>query len=462
MNKSISLFISVIISLSALSQNVVITGKAANQVNKLVRVIVYSDQFSMFEHTIAQTRTNNMGEFTMKLDVEKTQFAYLAFELDKGEFYLSPGGKYNFTINNDTTIVSGSIFDRLPLNFTLNADDGGIVQTIGDFNMDYNDFVYNNITSIYKSRDKSTVMKFITDMKEKYTKNNLEYVNNYVEYSLVSLLWLSRKENNNQILENYIINKPVLYYNIQYTAFFKDFFKNYFASEKLYTNSELVYAINNPDNKVLSYLLLRYEQTTDDERVSEIVKMLLLSRNYYNRDVIKEEVITKLNNIVSNSSYSKNRLIAANFISVLKEMQSGSHAPKFTLVDSNMDTISLDNFNGKFVLLSFVKDNCKICNFHMQLLSDIKKQNQGAFEIVTIVAGSNLKDVINLKKENGFDWPILKLDENILLLEDYNIVAYPSYIFVNPDGTIAYAHLPMPDENMELYLQRFMDQYNKQ
>ena len=461
MNKSISLLLFVLVSLSAISQNVVIIGKAANQENKLVRVIVYSDQFSMLENTIAQTRTNKLGEFTMKFDVKKTQFAFLAFGLEKGEFYLSPGSTYNFTIKIDTTTANKSIFDRLPLNFNLQADDGGITQAIGDFNISYNDFVYNNINSIYKSRDKSVVMKFITDMKESYANTNMEYVNNYVDYSLASLLWLSRKENNSQIIENYFTNKPVLYNNIQYTAFFKDFFKSYFASEKLYSYSELVLAINNSNADSLSGLLLRNEQFGSDNRIREILEMLLLSRNYYNRDIIKENIITKLNNIVNHSKFAENKLIATNYIIVLKEMQNGSPAPEFALIDSSLDTISLDNFNGRFVLLSFIKDNCRICNFHMRLLSDIKKQNNDKFEIVTIVAGSNMENVTDYTKEKGFNWPILKLDENILLLEDYNIAAYPSYIFINPDGTIAYAHLPMPEENMELYLQRFMDSYEK-
>ncbi len=96
----------------------------------------------------------------------------------------------------------------------------------------------------------------------------------------------------------------------------------------------------------------------------------------------------------------------------------------------------------------------------MQLLNDIKNNNQDKFEIVTIVAGNNIDNVVSHANEKGFNWPILQIDTNILLLEDYNIATYPSYVFINPDGTIAYAHLPMPDENMELYLQRFMESYN--
>ncbi len=461
MNKRISIFLFILLSLSGLSQEVTINGLAEGQADKLVRVITYGDQFSNLEHTIAETQTNTSGEFMMRFDVKDTKFAYLALDLERGEFYLSPGASYNFNILVDTVLNKGSIFDVLPLNFNLIADDKGIQQDIGDFNIRFNDFIYNNIKSIYKSKDKSVVTQFINSIKDKYETNNNGYVRNYVDYSLASLLWLSRKENNKQVLANYFINKPVLYNNIQYTDFFKEFFKSYFDNEKIYSYQELILAINsNEPIEIIYSILARDEQLAIDRRVSEIVGMLLLSRNYHNRDVSKERVISKFKDVVVYSVYPENKLIAKNFIVKLQELQNGSKAPVFALISSNKDTISLNDFVGKFVLLGFVKEDCNICNFHMQLLSDMQKQNENKFELVTIVAGDNNERLNAFVQERGYQWPILKSGDNILLLEDYDIRAYPSYIFINPDGTIAYAHLPMPDENMELYLQRFMTSYN--
>ncbi len=458
MQKYITLLLFVMISISVVAQNVVVSGVAEGQKGKLVRVIVYSDQFSTVEKTLAETRTNDDGEFLLKFWINKTQFAFFAFELEKGEFYISPGSTYKFKVFIDSLSGDASIFDRLPLRFTLDADDAGVQQSIGNYNVAYNNFLYNNINAIYKSRDKTVVTNFISEMRNNYINNNSEYVNNYVDYSLASLQWLSGKENNTQILEKYIINKPVLYNNIQYTSFFKEFFKN-FDFEKAYTHSELILAINNPNFDVLTNLLMRNKQIAADTRVFEIVEMLLLSRNYYNRDVEKKQVILKLNNISNTSNYIENKLIANNYITELQAMQNGSRAPDFTLIDINNDTVSLDSFKGKFILLSFTKDNCKICNFHMQKLNDIKKQLSDKFEIVTVVAGDNMSGIVEYAKGKGFTWPILKSGDNILVFEDYDIVAYPSYIFINPDGTVAYAHMPMPEENMEVYIKRFMEGY---
>ena len=461
MNRYVLTAITLLISVIGYSQNVIVMGNAQMQPDKLVRIITYSDGFSNLENTVTQTRTDGEGDFTFQLEVGETQFAFLAMGLEKGEFYLSPGSSYSFTIPMDTSFSKGSIFDRIPLQFLVNPDDGGVQHLIEDFNIDFNNFIYNNVNAIYRSRDKSIVNQYVAGVNTRFANCESEFVHNYVKYSVASLLWLSRKENNHKILENYIINQPVLYNNIQYTDFFKDFFKSYFDSEKIFRYEDLVFAINNQESvKEVDQLLSRDEQLLSDNRVREIVTMLLLSKYYHDRNVVKEYVILKFEEIAKESSFPENQQVANNFIVKLKKMQSGVAAPDFKLAGSNDSILSLTDFKDKFVLMSFIATDCRICESHMAIITDIRDRNDGKFEIITIAIGPEFDKLTSFAKQRGYDWTILNLDEEILLLEDYNIKAYPSYIFINPDGTIANAQLPMPDENMEVYIQRNMDKYN--
>lgn len=449
------------LSLSVFSQNVIVTGKADGQADKLVRIITYDDLFSNLEKTIATTKTDESGDFAMKFELQETQFAYFALGIEKGECYLSPNSSYLIDIPKVDRNENASVFDRVPLRFTTLPDDGGIQKSIEDFNIDYNDFLYNNVNKIYKSKDKSTVVNFVNLMKDKYAKVDQKYVRNYVDYSLASLLWLSKKNSNKKTLTEYIIGKPVLYSNIQYVEFFKEFFKNYFESEKTFRYEELIPAINEKGSMLaLAALISRDSLVGQDIRVSELATMLMLSRYYFNRYVEKDLVIEKLKRISALSQFEENKKIASNFIIKLQELQTGTRAPVIELTASDGSIVSLEDYKGSFVLLSFVKNECRMCEFHMKLLSDLSDSLD--FKILTIVAGDSSDNVESFAKERNFDWPILRTGENILLLEDYNIKVYPSYIFINPDGTIAYVHLPMPEENMELYLQRFMERYKSE
>jgi hypothetical protein len=86
-------------------------------------------------------------------------------------------------------------------------------------------------------------------------------------------------------------------------------------------------------------------------------------------------------------------------------------------------------------------------------------KDQIGFDVISVVTDKANDDLIKFAKDQKYNWPIVDLNDNILLLEDYNIRVFPTYIFINPDGTIAYVHLPMPEENMELYIKRFMNNY---
>ncbi len=454
-------FILILTSFVAFSQNTVVSGNAENKPDKLVRIITYADGFSRLEQTIAQTYTDNSGNFSLNPEVELTQFAYLALELEKGEFYISPDAGYKFHIPADTSDVVGSVFDKLPLRFNLIADDRNIQNDIEDFNIRYNDFLYNNVNSIYRSRDKSVVTGFINEIKNT-TETKSEFVKNYINYSLGYLSWLSKKENNQKILDNCFVNKPVLYNNIQYTDFFNEFFRSYFSSESTFRYEDLIPAINSkPHTGLLDDLISRDTLLKKDDRVKEIVSMLLLSRYYHDRYVKKESVITRLTDISENSKFSENRKIAGNYIIKLQELQSNTVAPEFVLNSINNTKLSIDSFKGKFLLLCFVVENCRICDFHKDIINDIHERSSAKFDILSIITGDDPNLTEYIQTLSNPDWQAVSLSDSILLLEDYNIETYPTYILINPDGTIAYAHLPMPDENMGLYIERFAESYSK-
>lgn len=438
------------------AQKVNIEGIAVNQPDKLIRIQVYADQFSKLSKTIATTQTDKNGTFFLNLDIKKTDFAFLALDLNKSQFYLSPNCNYNITIPEDTLNHAGSIFDKTPLLLNIESDNN-TQKAIEEFNYTYNNFVYNNVNSIYKSRSKKVVTTFADSMLTQY-KNATKYTKDYVTYSVASLYWLSNKLSNTDIAEKYFVTKPVLYNNIQYTEFFTDFYKSYFSSEKTFRYEDMISAINYSNSILeLDKLVSRDSLLSTNKQVREIVEMEILARNYFNRDINQKKVDDKFKEIEKTSKYVENRNIAANYLVKLNQLKSGTKAPILSLTDGSK-SFSLDNFKGKFLLLNFITDDCNICNYQMTQLAELRELSNNSFDILTIVVGKNHQKILDYATLNKIDWPILQVAD-ILNLESYQVATYPSYILINPDGTIAYTHLPMPEENMALYIQRFVEKY---
>jgi len=238
----LAVFLFCIATLFSSAQPVTITGIAHDQADQLVRVIVYADQFSRLEKTISSTQTDANGNFQMEFEVDETDYALLAVGIKKGEFYLKPGAKYKFNIPKDTASNTGSIFDELPLQFVLQAEDQGLNRAIGDFNMRYNELIYRNASAIYQGRGSKLVTDFRNRSEMQFNRVNDPYFKDYMKYSIASLERIGRR-NDQKILEDYFTNQPILYNNIQYTEFFSEFIKAYLGGTDEFSYYDIIDAI---------------------------------------------------------------------------------------------------------------------------------------------------------------------------------------------------------------------------
>jgi len=444
----------------AFAQNVEISGTALGRPIELVRVIVYADQFSRIDSTIVVTTTDVWGNFNISLDIDKVNFAYLALGLKRGEFYIEPDNSYHFIIHSDT--VKGSVFDQLPLQFDITPKNNVVNGLINQFNYDYNTFIYKNQKQLFRSASKRIINEFIAEINSKISNELYEkdfYFSDYVRYSLASLEWISKSKADSLVLMEYFIGQEVLYNNIAYTDFFRSFFKDYFKTQDSYTYDELLSSLNSGEWPKTDSLLKRDENLSNDDRVRELALMLLVSRYYHNTDVSKKSIIEILSGISSSSKFDYNRFIAKNFQKKLAKLQYGSKAPPLKLPDQNGDYTDINYFEGKFVLLSFISFDCKPCMFDFQKLQEIQNNLSDILEVVVIVSGGDMKRVVDYCSKNNFNWKLLNLENDIILLENYEIKTFPTYIISNPDATVAMAPAPSPGENLELYIQGFINRY---
>jgi len=447
---------------SAISQEATIRGKAESKPGELVRLIVYDDLFSRMEKTLDSSFTGSDGSFELSSDFPKTTIALLALGLKKGEFYLQPASTYSFEIPLDTVSRRGSVFDELPLQFYLEVQDDGLTENLRNFNLDYNEFVIQNTNRIYRNRDKKLIRDFGEAINLEYSDVDNEYFKNYVKYTLAQLEWVSKAKTDDSLVAEYFINQPVLYQNIQYAEFFSDFFKAKFGSTKLYSYDELISAINSNKGYIdVDRLLNRSKLLAEDAEVRELVAILLLAKKYYNPDVQKEKVLENLKELQRNSKYRGIQNVAENYIHKLTRLEYGTKAPEFLLADSNGDSVRLTQYEGKFILLNVNRDDCKPCLIYMQNLEELRKKFKGKVEILSLVTEEGFNEISDYNSTRNFDWPVLNLGNQILLLEDYNIRTFPSYLLINPDLTIALATTPLPGEGLELYIKRYINRYSQ-
>ncbi|MDL2322791.1 redoxin domain-containing protein [Bacteroidales bacterium OttesenSCG-928-A17] len=117
----------------------------------------------------------------------------------------------------------------------------------------------------------------------------------------------------------------------------------------------------------------------------------------------------------------------------------GNSAPEFDLITTKKDTISLDTYKDKYLLLSFLASWCKSCDTDYLSLQDIRKEfSQKDLEILTVSLDENSADWTTRVDENNLTWP--QVIENKAwtseVVNNYKVIIVPTYFLIDKKGTI--------------------------
>lgn len=124
----------------------------------------------------------------------------------------------------------------------------------------------------------------------------------------------------------------------------------------------------------------------------------------------------------------------------LQSSQTGFHAPEFEGTDFiSKDTVSLNSFKGKYLLIDYWATWCGPCRKELPMLKQLyDRTERSKFEILGFVGDSRASDLQKTIDEYSIGWKQIMVDKDNGLKEKYMPEGYPSTYLIDPDGiTIA-------------------------
>jgi thiol-disulfide isomerase/thioredoxin len=200
--------------------------------------------------------------------------------------------------------------------------------------------------------------------------------------------------------------------------------------------AKLDYIKHNPDSYLSAFQLFQFFRFNN----IELEKGILLYENLSER--VQESIFGEL---------------IQEEITASKMAQIGKKASNFSTLNFNGESISLDQFKGKYVLLDFWAGWCKPCKaLHPELKSIYEKYHTKGLEIIGI---SFDRDSISWKKsietEELNQWyhvydGFKNIGKNNSLSQKYNITPIPAYVLIDRNGIIQGRYLGADKENKDL------------
>lgn len=435
-------------SLSA--SNTVVKGNSKGFKGKELVMYTYADYISSKKEQIGFTTITESGSYHFEFDAKTTRKVFIKIEDKTTSFYIKPGEVYNINLSYSEDYNKGRIYDKaLSLNFNFPVP-MEINQQISQFNGKFDDFFETNRV-FFEKRDHSIEPKlksFKIKMLKESESSNSEFVKNYINYSIAATqiaLDVSYKKTDSRHNQNlkanlfleYINDKPVLYHNPEYAAFFKAFFKGEFKalSLKKVKGFDISKAINDKASySALSEALQQFSFLMKDDELKNYFMLNGLLEVSKDKYFAKANIIKILNEIKSDSKYPKHKIIAANIIEKIttKKFGPGSDAPLFTLKNKDNKNISLAQFEGKPVYLNFWTSWSIPSQKEMKIMAILHKKYKNKIHFVSICADNDFGKMTNfLTKNSAYNWTFLHVGKDKKTLANYNVVTFPYYILTD-------------------------------
>lgn len=454
-NKIIYILILIIAPLIATSAPyTTISGKAPGAEGREIRLVTYNDFITQHYQVLASAEIDNFGRFSIVTELEEITFAMLQIGNYSAEIHLEPGKPYELVIDKvDFSKEANSrnqFLDNARLDYSIqNTTTNELNFQIDSLNRTFGNFIQVHYMDIVKRR-KAVIDNFIDSLNNLFKDNKDPYFKKMLFYRTASAKIMVHKMNGETAYQKFFSNREIDYDHVEYMAFFNQYFKNYISLNlHKYSYDDLIELINEKASYNLLIQTIGKHKILRNEQIRELVLIKNLGELYYNRHFKKKSIITILKHISLNSKFEIHRKIAGNLIYSLTRFDKGMKAPEFTLMNLDRKDVSLGDFKGRWVYLTFFSTTCVPCLAEFKLMESQINELDPVLDVICISIDNKERYLLPFVEKYQYDWTFLYFDDDYKLINNYNIRTYPFSILIDPDGNIHTYNAKQPSEQFK-------------
>lgn len=436
------------------SQNVSIEAES-NVPDELIRVMVFPDMVSWKGNLLAQARSDRQGNFKIQFTVESISYIRLYVGLESVGFYVKPASSYEILIQCHENQGLQSYFEKVPPALVFHrATDNMLQEGVSAIDQTVNAFLLKHFDDLYRRQRTDLIDSLSLELMRKYDPQHA-FLRQYATYKIASSELAVQRQGARAIAEKYYVNHDVQYNMMSYMDLLHEVFGDYFLVNRKYSAEGFREAFRKDFPAFRNYLR-NDPMLSEDNKLNELIILINLQQLFNTQGFDKKITLKHLAFLKQYGLFAENKNIASNLIHQLQLLEPGTNAPLFALNDANGKTNKLIDYQDQIVVLHFINSYCSGCEASFAQLEQIQKKYTTQIQVITIATEESFAEYVKLFSRNEYSWPLLNLDGNILLLEEYQVRTFPEFIVIGKSNKIALAPASSPDQYLDIQLSKLL------
>lgn len=455
-----SITIILLLPFALFAQTVTIEGSSTNAAGQDVKILFYSDLISMEQKELATARIGAKGNFQISLTIRETGAYLIDIAGYQASVYLQPGKKYRIhidSLNLSNPLLYFSLNNNRMLSYYFLEEEGDINRKMAQFYEAFDGYIARKFSHASNRRNIEVYDSLLLMLRNIYGKDTSQFFRNAVDYNLAYLQYSLHLSQDVRIFETWVKDKPVLLRHPVYMSFFAEFFDRFLiARGRAFSYMDLQISIR--DQKSYSALcsLLARDSVLRNTFLCEMVLMQNISYLYHHRDFQKADVSEILRQAAAQSRYHEIRLIASNLLAKLGRFEPGAIAPAFSLVNQKGDSIHLENYRGKYVLLCFMNSRQLLSLQDAELMIPWPVKYRRSLQVISVHVDEYPIQTNDFLKKYKPGWEVCQSSINSAIVQKYHVPALPWYVLIDPAGFIISYPAKRPGDDFEGYFRKLI------
>ncbi|MFH0757390.1 MAG: TlpA disulfide reductase family protein [Bacteroidota bacterium] len=441
------------------AQTVTITGERSGYEGKSIYVTIPGNPFLDIPRFAGKVICDQKGAFTLAFETTGVTVVRLATSVYDASIYTEPGHHYHIQLPAYKEMAYAERISpyfepyKIPLRLVGNPLD--VNHEIYRFD---SLFSHLNEQLIHARRvgEELPVDSIIGVLAEEFKDAASPWFDNYRRYKSGILKLNSGRAGLEEISRDYLgerVNERHPAYMELFGAMFRDFLIYY---DRTPEGKGIRYHINRTHNLDSLRSVIASHPAVTNDTLRDLILLQELPTLFYRGDFHKEAILILFDSLEADPVKALYGEYAKQIGEKLSSLVIGNPPPHFSLPGTDGKIYTPLDFLGKYTYLMFATPDHYGCMMEYPFLQSYLEKHDAYLEVLTIMVAEKEEQVKAFMERNQYGWKALYYDEQVKMLSDYLVKAFPVAYLIGPDGKLILSPAPLPSDGFEQQLFRIM------